>query len=122
MPQPRLLLLARSAGVVGGLAWLARWPLTGDGSASTAADVAWWVGLVALAVSLAAYGASLVKVGWLRVVVGLALPVLVWSVLEVLRGEGDGPAVDGIAGLVVLGVSVAGLVRGRRTGTGTHTR
>ncbi|NHC24272.1 hypothetical protein G6553_13960 [Nocardioides sp. IC4_145] len=121
MPQPRLLLLARSAGALGGLVWLVRWPL-GNGAA---ADTAYWFGLVALAVSLAAYGAALVKVGWLQVVVALALPVLVWSVLEVLRGDGDGLAVDGVVGLVLLVVAVTGLARpraGLRTGTGAHTR
>lgn len=130
MPQPRLLLLARSAGALGGLAWLVRWPLGSDGTGA-AADTAYWFGLVALAVSLAAYGAALVKVGWLQAVVALALPVLVWSVLEVLRGDGDGLAVDGVVGLVLLVVAVTGLARsrslarsraGRRTGTGAHTR
>ncbi|GGO78975.1 hypothetical protein [Nocardioides deserti] len=131
MPQPRLLLLARCAGALGGLAWLARWPLGDSSTDGAAADATYWLGLVALAVSLAAYGAALVKVAWLQVVVALALPVLVWSVLEVLRGDGDGLVVDAVVGLVLLVVAVTGLVRarsrsqaraGRRTGTGAHTR
>ncbi|MDN4174564.1 hypothetical protein QWY28_16505 [Nocardioides sp. SOB77] len=124
MSQPRLLLLARSAGLLGGLAWSVRWPL-GSGAAG---DAAYWIGLVALAVALAAYGATLVRVTWLQVVVGVALPVLVGSLLEVLRGDGDGLALDGLVGLGALLVAAAGAARARRgrpsrrTGTRSHAR
>lgn len=125
--------LARLAGLLGGLVWLARWPLAGGDEDGALADAAYWLGLVVLAISLAAYGAGLVKVGWPKVVVGAALPVLAWTVLEALGG-GDGLVLDALAGLVVAVVAAVGLVRSRdgaregttggsrRSGTGTHAR
>lgn len=118
--------LARVTGLLGGLAWVLRWPLGG-----AADDAAYWTGFVLLAVSLAAYGAGLVTAGWLKVVAGTALPILVWSVVEVLGGAADPELVDAGAGLVILLVSGLGLRRSRRDAraaapprprSGTHAR
>lgn len=129
--------LARGSGLVGGLSWLARYALdlTGSGTGA-AADALHWIGLVLLAVALVAAGAALVSSSatWLRAIVGVAFPLLVWSVLEVLHPAGDPEAIDGVFGLVVAAVAVAGLLRGRSHGeqhgqrgqrtrsAGTHAR
>ncbi|WP_435746381.1 hypothetical protein [Nocardioides sp. SYSU DS0663] len=114
-----LLLLARVTGLLGGLAWIVRWFL-GDGAA---ADPAHWTGSALIAVSLAAYGGGLVRVAWLRVVVGLALPVLVWSVLVVLRDGPDAALVDALVGVGMVLVAVLGWVRqGRRSRARSQTR
>jgi hydrogenase/urease accessory protein HupE len=123
--------LARSSGLVGGLCWLARYVLDRSGSGpADAGDALYWAGLVLLAVALVAAGAGLVSSSatWLRAIVGVALPLLVWSVLEVLHPAGDSETIDAAFGLAMALVSVAGLVRGRSHGeqrsrsAGTHAR
>ncbi|MCW2845395.1 MAG: hypothetical protein JWN22_3311 [Nocardioides sp.] len=108
--------LARGSGLVGGLCWVARYVLDRNGSgAAGAVDALHWTGLVLLAVALVAAGAGLVSSSatWLRAIVGVALPLLVWSVLEVVHPAGDPEAIDALFGLVMAVVSVAGLLRGR---------
>lgn len=104
---------ASAAAVLGGLLWLGRWlldPVVGD----AASGVLHWAGVACFAVALAAAGAGLVSDSAtpLRLLVAVAFPLLVWSVVEVLRPAGDLllDAVLGVAGLVVGG---ARLVRGR---------
>ena len=101
-------LLARLAGVLGGLCWLVR------GVAGV--DALRWPGLVLLALALAGLGAGLVSssAAWLRAIVAVAFPVLVWSVVEVLHGDGDGRVVDAVAGVIVAACCGFGLVRSRR--------
>lgn len=112
-----LTLLARVAGVLGGLCWLVR--------AAAGVDELRWPGLVLLALALAALGAGLVSSSatWLRAIVAVAFPVLVWSVVEVVGGEDDGRVVDAVAGVVVALVCVLGLVRSRaeRHPAGAHS-
>ncbi len=107
--------IARLTGVLGGLCWVVRWvlDLTGTGDDGML-DAFQWVGLGLLAVSLAGYGAGLVSrsATWLRVIVAVAFPLLVWSVLEVLRDAGDAVLVDFVVGGGVLLVSAVGLARG----------
>lgn len=111
---------AAVAAVLAGLLWLGRW-LT-EGSLASSLH---WAGLVVLAVSLAAAGASLVSssaVG-LRGLVAVAVPLLAWSVVSVVRPAG--PAlVDGALGLVAVVAGVAVLLRYRpvapRRGAGRH--
>ncbi|MCD4526535.1 hypothetical protein [Nocardioides sp. cx-173] len=111
-----LMLVARVAGVLGGLAWVVR----------HVADVEAlrWPGLILLAVALAAYGAGLVSrsATWLRAIVALCLPLLVWSVVEVAHGSGDDSLVDAVTGAAVALVSLAGMVRARaaRQPAGAH--
>ena len=95
---------AYAAAVLGGLVWVGRWlldPLVGDGTSG----VLHWAGVACFAVALAAAGAGLVNQSAtpLRLLVAVALPLLVWSVVEVLRPAGDLPldAVLGAFGLVV---------------------
>jgi hypothetical protein len=123
--------LARGSGLVGGLCWLVLLGLDRGGSAAGGvADLLHGAGLVLLALALAAAGAGLVSGGasWLRAIVAVALPLLVWSVLEVLHPAGDPEVIDGAFGLVMVVVSVLGLVRGRHHGeqrgrsAGAHAR
>ena len=99
-----LRVLAAAVGVLGGGCWIARW---------AAGDPAWggaahWAGLVLLALALAVVGAGLVSRSalWLRVIVAVAFPALVWSVYTVVRGSGDGVGLDGVVGAVAVAWSV----------------
>jgi hypothetical protein len=116
-----LRLIAFVAAVLGGLLWVARW-LT-DGSAFS--DGLYWAGLVAIAVALGVAGASLVRSSALplRVLVAVAFPLLVWSVVSVFR-PADPPLVDGLLGVVAVVVGGVGLARSRppapRRRAGSH--
>jgi hypothetical protein len=114
--------IARFAGLLGGLCWAGR--LLVD--AGAADDALHGGGLLLLTVAFAAFGAGLVSSGaaWLRALVAVALPLLVWSVLEALHPAGDPEVVDGVVGVVVgLGAAVL-LVRrlGRSRSTGGRSR
>lgn len=106
--------IARLTGVLGGLCWVVRWVLDLTGTGDGLLDVLQWAGLALLGVSLAGYGAGLVSRSavWLRVIVAVAFPLLVWSVLEVFRDAGDPVLVDAVVGGGVLLVSAVGLARG----------
>ena len=119
------------AGVLGGLCWLLRLVLdlagTDDGGL---VDVLEWAGFVLVAIALAALGAGLVGKSelWLRAIVAVAFPLLVWSVLEVLRQAGNPAVVDGILGAVVLAICAHRLTQGgggpqaERRPHGAHAR
>ena len=91
--------LARVCGVLGGLCWVVRW-LLGDGGM---ADPLQWAGLLLLFVGLFGLGSALVNQGavWLQLIVGIAFPVLVWSVVEVLHGAGDPVVINGVVGVLI---------------------
>ena len=119
------------AGIVGGTCWVARLVLDLLGSADSAAsEILYWAGLVFLAIAFAEAGISLVRKGtvWLRAIVGIAFPLLVWSLVEFLHPVTDPEIVDGICGLIVLVVAVVQLnrLRGeaapRRRHAGLHAR
>lgn len=121
--------IAHLAGAVGGLCWIVRLPLDAADLAQAALDPLRWVGLGLVAIALAGAGTGLVSKSavWLRVIVGVALPALVWSVLEVVRAGGDALVVDAIVGAAVLAVSVIGLRRNSRavnshSGSRGHSR
>ena len=126
-----LRVLAAVVGVLGGGCWVARW-IAGDPAWG---DAAHWAGLGLLAVALAVVGAGLVSRSalWLRAIVAVAFPVLVWSVYTVVRGSGDGVGLDGALGAVAMLWSVVVLaltLRGRseapdrpaRRKPGSHAR
>jgi len=106
--------VALVSGVVGGLCWLALLVLEQAESGSPDLhDALHWAGLALLAVAMVGFGASLVSSSalWLRVIVGIAFPLLVWSVLEVFHPAGDPEVVDGIFGGAVALLSIIGLAR-----------
>lgn len=108
-----LRVLAAVVGVLGGGCWAARW-IADDPSWGTGAH---WAGLVLLALSLAVVGAGLVSRSalWLRAIVAIAFPALVWSVYAVVRGRGDAVALDGVVGAVALAWSLVVLVLALRS-------
>ena len=106
--------VARGSGLVGGLCWVARFVVDRVGSGTGGpADILYVVGLVLLAVALFAMGAGLVRAVWLGAIVGVAFPLLVWSVLEVLHPAANPRGVDGAFGLVVAVAAVVQLARHR---------
>jgi hypothetical protein len=107
------------AGLLGGLCWVARWVADLTGTAADWADAASWVGLGLLAVALAVVGAGLVSRSalWLRLIVAVAFPLLVWSIYSVVRGEGSTVALDGAIGLLAVVLSLVYAVVGRRGAT-----
>ena len=106
--------IARWAGLVGGLLWLLRFVLDLVGSDdSMVLDLLYWAGGLLLAAALVSMGAGLVREVWLQAIVGIAFPLLVWSVLEVLHPAGNAVAIDGIFGLLASGVAVFAIAKAR---------
>jgi len=104
------------AGVLGGLCWALRWVSDATGVATDWGDSVRWLGLVLLGTALVAVGAGVVSRSalWLRVIVGVALPALVWSLYWAVRGDGDAVALDGVVGLLAALLSAVCLVVVRR--------
>lgn len=86
-------------GVLGALAWVARWALA-DSSAFDS-DLLLWVGAGLLSVLAMAAGAAMVRPPALRVVVGICLGLLCWSLGAVAGLDGD-PVRAGVVGLVLV--------------------
>lgn len=110
-----LRVLAATAGVLGGACWVVRWLADLAGDVPGWADGAHWTGLGLLGVALAGVGAGLVSRSavWLRVIVAIAFPLLVWSVYSVINGSGDDLRFDGILGVIAVLGSAAMVVHGR---------
>lgn len=117
--------VTRAAGVVGGVCWLVRYVLDAAGSGDgTASGVLYWAGLALLFVALVGFGSELVSKSalWLQGIVGVAFPLLVWSVLEVLEPGTDPSFVDAVFGGALLLLCVAQLVKGREGDDGGARR
>jgi uncharacterized MnhB-related membrane protein len=97
------------AGLLGGACWVAR--------AFAEQDPLRWAGLALIGLCLMGAGASMVKAAWLRALVAVAFPVLVWSVLEVLHDSSGAEQahVDAVVGGGVALVALVVLVRERRS-------
>jgi hypothetical protein len=108
------MLVARVAGVLGGLAWVVRHLAD--------VEVLRLPGLVLLGLGLAAAAAGLVSSSavWLRLIVAVCFPVLVWSVAEVLHGSAEDSLVDAAAGAAIALACVVGMVRAPRRHVGSH--
>lgn len=111
-----LRVLGLVAGLLGGLCWAVRWGVELAGSSPSWGDTAQLAGLVLIGLALAVVGAGLVSRSavWLRVLVAVAFPLLVWSVYLVVRGDSDGVTLDGVLGALAVVGSAALLVTGRR--------
>lgn len=94
------------AGAVGGALWLVRWIAD--------VDALLWPGAVLLSVVVLAAGASLVRPVVLRVVVGLCVVALAWSLAAVVDVQGS-LVVGGVVGAVVALGCLAALPRTLRT-------
>ena len=128
-----LRVLALVTGLLGGGCWVARWGADLAGSAPTWTDTIYWVGLGLLGLALACAGSGLVSRSalWLRLIVALAFPLLVWSVYAVVKGDDDAVMLDGVLGAVaVIGSLALFALVGRhagdeaapRRGHGSHAR
>ncbi len=108
------MLVARVAGVLGGLAWVVR--------QAAGLEELRWPGLTLLGVALAAAGAGLVSSSapWLRLVVAVCFPVLVWSVVEVLHGAAEDSLVDAVAGAAIALACLLAMARGSGRPAGSH--
>ena len=105
--------LIRVAGVVGGLCWLAQAAVNDYAAAENAVNALYWGGGVLILVALVGLGAGLVSgAPWLRLVVGLCVPLLVWSILSILHAEAPDSVVDGGFGLAP-GADLRGLAARR---------
>jgi hypothetical protein len=104
-----LRVLALVTGLLGGGCWVARWGTDLAGSAPTWTDTVYWVGLGLLGLALACAGGGLVSRSavWLRLIVALAFPLLVWSVYAVVKGDDDAVVLDGVLGTVAIVGSLA---------------
>ncbi|MGH3336573.1 MAG: hypothetical protein ACRDOZ_12180 [Nocardioides sp.] len=102
--------LARVSGLLGGACWVARL-LDRGGSGGGTVDALYWAGLALLFVALFGLGIALVSKGavWLQVIVGIAFPLLVWSVVEVVHSAGDPVVIDAVVGILIAGVSLLAL-------------
>ena len=108
--------LARIAGLLGGLCWVARAVLDEVDASSAAVDALHWGGMVLVALALVGLGAELVSSSatWLRVIVAICVPLLVWSVLEAVRQGVADRWVEGGFGALLAVYCVIGLARARR--------
>lgn len=103
----------RIAGVLGGLSWLGQAAVNDYDAATPAVNALYWGGAALVLVALVGLGAGLVSgATWLRVIVGLCFPLLVWSILEVLHTETSDDIVDGGFGLALALVCAAALLGG----------
>jgi hypothetical protein len=103
--------LVRIAGVLGGLSWLGQVAVNDYDAASDAANALYWGGAALIVVALVGLGAGLVSgAAWLRLVVGLCVPLLVWSIVEILHAETSDDIVDGGLGLALALICAAALL------------
>jgi hypothetical protein len=113
---------ARLTGLLGGVCWALR-ALLDSAAPSWLIDALHWGGLALIAVSLVGLGAGLVSSSavWLRVIVAICVPLLVWSVLEALREGLSDRWVEGAFGLLLAGYCGVGLLRvGARRSSRQH--
>jgi hypothetical protein len=108
--------LARISGLIGGACWVARMLLDRGESGGAIVEPLYWAGLVLVFVALFGLGTMFVSKGavWLQVIVGIAFPLLIWSVLEIVRSGGDTVVIDAIVGVLIAGISL--VVLGRDSG------
>ena len=115
--------LARVAGLLGGVCWVLRAVLDELDASSAAIDALHWGGLALIALALVGLGAELVSSSatWLRVIVAICVPLLVASVLEALRQGVADRWVAGGFGVLLAAYCAVGLARTRaRRARRTH--
>jgi len=105
--------VATAFALVGGLCWVVR--------VFAEHEVLEWAGFILLGVAAAAAGAALVSSSALplRIFVAIAFPLLVWSVLELLRDAGVDRSIDGLFGAAAVVTAVVAFVR--RPVRGSHS-
>ncbi len=115
--------LVRLAGVLGGLCWLGQAAVNQYDAASGVVNALYWGGAALILVALVGLGAGLVSgAPWLRLVVGLCVPILVWAVLSMLHAETSDNVVDGGFGLALALICAASLLGGTAANEDTRPR
>ena len=115
--------LIRIAGVLGGLCWLGQAAVNQYDAAEAAVNALYWGGAALILVALVGLGAALVSgAAWLRVIVALCFPLLVWSVLSLLHEEASDSVVDGGFGLALALICTAKLLGGVAKDDGSSPR
>ncbi len=105
--------LVRIAGAVGGLCWLGQAAVSEYDAAEAAVNALYWGGGALILVALVGLGAGLVSgAAWLRLIVGLCFPLLVFSIIEILHAETSDNIVDGGFGLGLALICAAQLLGG----------
>lgn len=107
------------SGVLGGLCWILRYALTATdviAANGNAEVVLKWAGATWLLLALAGAGIGLVRRAalWLRIVLGVAVPLLALVLLSLAYGVMDRILADAVFGAVILTGSVVLLRRGSR--------
>ncbi len=103
----------RVAGVLGGLSWLGQAAVNKYEAAEAAANALYWGGGALILVALVGLGMGLVSAArWLRVIVGLCVPLLIWSIVEILHAETSDNVVDGGLGLALALICASSLLGG----------
>lgn len=105
--------------VVGGLCWIVEYVLERVGTPDALPSLFFWVGLLLMTVAFLGAGITLVRTGnhWLELVVGVATPALVWSVVWAFRGGMSDPSVvDGVFGVLAAAFGAAVMLRGQHEG------
>lgn len=98
--------------IVGGLCWVAELLTERAGASGGLLTLLQWAGLVLMTVAFLGAGVTLVRMGnhWLELIVGVATPTLVWSVVWAFKGgDADPYVVDGVFGALatVFGIATA---------------
>jgi hypothetical protein len=107
--------------VLGGLCWVGQAAVNDYDAAAPAANALYWGGAALILVALVGMGAGLVSgAPWLRLIVGLAVPLLAWSIVEILRAETSDDFVDGGLGLALALICAAALLGGPREDDTAH--
>ncbi|MBJ7357672.1 hypothetical protein [Nocardioides sp.] len=105
--------LVRIAGVLGGLCWVGAVAVNDYEAAEAAANALYWGGAALILIALVGLGAGLVSgAAWLRLIVGLCFPLLIWSIVEVLHAETSDDIVDAGLGLALALFCTAALLGG----------
>ena len=110
---------------LGGLCWVAAYALHRGDTADGLVSLLFWAGLVLMTVAFLGAGIDLVRVGnhWLEIVVGVATPALVWSVVWAFRSGGTDPyVVDGVFGVLAVLFGVATMARRPRAAEAAELR
>ena len=100
--------------VVGGLSWVVEFFAERAGASDGLLTVLQWVGLVLMTAAFLGAGITLVRSGnlWLELVVGVATPALVWSIVWAFKsGNADPYVVDGVFGALAAVYGIALFLR-----------
>jgi hypothetical protein len=109
--------------IVGGLCWIAELLTERAGASGGFLTLLQWAGLALMTVAFLGAGVTLVRMGnhWLELIVGVATPTLVWSVVWAFKGGNADPyVVDGVFGVLATVFGIATALRRPHGGEDDH--